>query len=401
MLKIRKSLYIVITLVLIVISIFSLYQLKKENNQDKSYKGDDSKEQTLIDETIKEQLILEGQNEELNSEIIKLINNGIFFTVQDETKLNGDVYKLVQINLIDHEHNGEGNGELAAYFRGREDLNQLFVLNSSLENVIDDKTFNDIQKAFDLPLDVFEEKYQIPLLKRHVFIRNEDFEFVEKWIVSALVRFDEKNQAKEATVYKGAVGLEFIENSEELQVEIFIADKMNCFYYAKEDKINGGIVNDCGGLIEGNVYIMNINDKGVVEDISYVRRSVDNNYSRLCNKDIYEHPVNVKITVKNYDMSIKEIADSILNSRSDKQSTEYKAHELFGERHSSSPETGYLYVYFTSDGYVVFSNRYGNQAIYIKMTKEEFAEYEYMERFDILKKCKNLIVNDKVNPEIQ
>jgi len=401
MTKIKGFIFVMMVLVLMGISIVVIYQPK--NNKNKKVKIDkenNSKEESLIDESLKEQLILEGQNKELNAEILTLVNNGNLYTVQDEIDINGEIYRLIQFNMIKHEHNGKGNGELAAYFRGREDLNQLFLNNLNPENIANDETINEMNKIISIPSEVFDEKYEVPLLKRHVFDKSNDFDFVEKWIVSALVKFDENNQATDAMVYKGAVGLEFVDESEELQIEIFIADKMNCFYYAKEDKINGGIINDCGGLIEGNVYRMNINDKGIVEDISYVRRSVDNEYTQMCNLYVHEFPRYIKLTAKNYDMSMKYFADNILLSQNNENITTYKTHELYGERHSSSPDTGLLYVYFTKDDYVVFINRYGTSAKYIKMTREEFADYEYMDIFDIIHKSQSVIIEGEINPEL-
>lgn len=368
---------------------------KKQNNEEQKIK-----EENLVDSATREQLIAESKDKAFNEGILQYINNGGFYTVQDEIERNGKVYKLIQINMIEHTHDGKGNGELAAYFRSRPDLNELFISNAIPENVIDDETEKNINKFLDLPLSVFEEKYDIPLLKKHIFTRNEDFEFVEKWIVSALVKYENKDVATNVIAYKGAVGINFLDNPEKLQVEIFIADKMNCLYCAKKKNESKDINNDCGGLIEGNVYIMDIDDEEMISDITYVRRSLDNEYTQMCNMYIHEFPRYIKITAKNYDMSMKYFADNILQCYNGEKNTEYITHVLYGERHSSTPNPGFLYVYFTTDDYVVLINRTGVPAKYIKMTKEEYVEYEYMDRFGILDKSNDVIIDGEINPEL-
>ena len=155
-----------------------------------------------------------------------------------------------------------------------------------------------------------------------------------------------------------------------------------------------------GGLIEGNVYIMDIDDEEMISDITYVRRSLDNEYTQMCNMYIHEFPRYIKITAKNYDMSMKYFADNILQCYNGEKNTEYITHVLYGERHSSTPNPGFLYVYFTTDDYVVLINRTGVPAKYIKMTKEEYAEYEYMDRFGILDKSNDVIIDGEINPEL-
>lgn len=374
--------------------------LNPKDNTSKENENDQVKENTGIDEKDKCKLISLGQDEKVNKEVLKYINDGGFFTVQDEMEKGDGKYKLIQINMIDHEHNGEGNGQLADYFRDREDLNTLFIENSTPDNVINVDNEEKLGDFLRLPLNIFEKEYDNPLVKKYFFYRDKDFEFVENWIISVLVEFDKDGIAKSAIVYKGAVGLNLVNDKQNLQLEVFVADKMSCIYYAKKDK-NGEIINDCGGLIEGNVYIMNIDAEGKVSDVVYVRRSCDNEYTQLCNKNVYEYPQYIKNVVKNYDMDMKYFVENIKEmAKNEKEITEYKTHEVFGERHSSSPEPSLLYVYFTKDNYVVFINRKGIYAKYIKMSVDEYAKIAYQDLFDIINKSEDVLIDGEINPEL-
>ena len=361
---------------LIILFIPSLFLLLQHNYNIRNEKS--NKEKEVVSNSY-DCLIEEGKNTTNKNEVLQYLKNGGEYVVQSILNHEGCSYKSIQINMIEHEHKLQTD-EYA------NDIISIQMLNSDkykgeilkkLDETTQVLSYEDGCKEYDKFRQSIISEYTSDFSKRIEMTRTNDFELMEKWCVTALIKYSDEGDIVDAIVYEGSIGGELSIEDEKIVWNLCVAEKMLYDYWImftqnNEKKIAGH------GSISGTVYKLNINSEFNADEIECIRKTSDNDFYQLDADVISNRPLG-NVYVKNYELTLDDFKNNKTFKSMVYQKNEYISddnrksfRELFGYEHLYT----HLYdgVYFTADGYVVLVAR---PAKYVKMTPEEFSRVDY------------------------
>lgn len=363
----------------IVIFAVCTYSLLQHEFSQKENNGNNTEEVNNEYDWLKE----EGNKTVIKDEIINYLNNGGEYVVQSKLSQDEYSYKCIQINMVEHNHESQTD-EYAYNILSVQMLNNEKYKNDILKELDEEKnilSYEDGCKEYDKFCQSSIIEYNSDVSKRIEMERNKNFDLMEKWCITALVKYDKEMSITDIIVYEGAIGGKLtVDNEKNIRWDVCIAEKMQYDYWGMytqngEKRISGY------GSTSGTVYKLTLDSELEINNVEYIRKTCDNDFCQLDPDFTIYNGTSGNVYVKNFELSLEDI-----KSNKEFKKLVYKINEHISDdtRNKIREELGYehlythLYdgIYFTKDGYVVLASR---PAKYVKMTPEDFSKVDYLE----------------------
>ena len=364
---------------------------EKETNNNVATENKDERK-TEVKEELFEKLSLEGMDEQLNSKVKDYINNDGKYYIYDEFEHNGYRYKGIQITFAEHKHDGNF---VAEYLMKDEEINALLLRELEDDRIL---AYDEGGKIMDELYKVIFGEFEHKVGGTLTFERYKNFEFVEDWSATAIVRYDINGNVDKVVAYEGAVGSCIKTTDNGLEWNISILDKMDCYYYGMY-QWNGETktpITCC--LLSGTMYTMMLDNVLDVEKIYDNGDTINNTLDNLCVCAAVDDDYYVKApAVKNYNLYLsdfienEEYKDMLINQNSLTEDTR----KMFGCQHETSYYGWDGDYYFTKDGYVIQT---GRVPTYAKMDIKEVYDIDRAQWYELFKD--NLFVGE-LNKEFE
>lgn len=354
-----------------------IYILLQQNYAKTTEETNENKKEDISSEY--DWLIEEGKNAVIKEEILKYLKNDGEYVVQGRLNHNGYTYKSIQINMVEHEH------KLQTDKYALDILSILMLKNEKYKEEIL-KELGESKQALSYEegcreYDKFRQsnitEYISDVSKRIEIEQGKDFDLIEKWCITALVKYDKEGSVADIIVYEGAIGGKLLLDNEKIVWDLCIAENMLYDYWSMYDQNNEKKIAG-HGAISGTVYKLGISGEFNINNIECIRKTYDNDFYQLDADVIYNGPLG-NVYVKNFELTLDDIKNNkefkklvYKNNEHISDDVKKEFRELFGYEH--------LYthlndgIYFTSDGYIVLLKR---PAKYVKMTPQEFSKVDY------------------------
>lgn len=361
-LKNNKKIILSIFILLFVSFIGYILFFTGNSNKNDDKRVDDSKDNHKkmeapiieIEGELFDKLSLEGGDEILNNKIKDYIDNGGVHYIHDEVEYNGYLYKNIQITFTEHKHVGN---YIADYLMRDEEIKKLFMRELEDDRIL---SYDDGSKIMDeLYKEIFQE-FEHTVGGTLAFERYNNFDFIEDWAVSAIIKYDNNGRIDSVLSYEGAVGGTLKISDERLEWDICLLDKMNCYYYGMYQYNESEKTPIACCLISGTMYKMILDDAFKVEKIINTGNTVNNTLNDLCVCSATDGDYLKNIpAVKNYNLLLSDFINNeeYKNMLVNSFYTDENTRKLFGCEHELSYYGWDGDYYFTKDGYIIQTGR--------------------------------------------
>ena len=163
--------------------------------------------------------------------------------------MSGSEKPSYQINTLEYQ---TGDDMIYNYYSQNDELKKRFDEELLEDNIVD---FGPEREAFyQLTYIIGAPSIKKPSLGEHmVFKKGENFGFINKFAISALICYNKHGEVVDVLAFEGATGLDVMVENKQLKWEVFIVNQLDYYY-------KGNVLNDepnrvyGEGFCSGTVY---------------------------------------------------------------------------------------------------------------------------------------------------